>query len=87
MRRRDKIKILHWDHNGFCLYYRRLEKGRFQWPTTQEHGTLTISRHQLQWLLDGLALDQPKLTGRCTPVLSFDEKDFGDPVPAGRNGS
>src|SRR5690606_16051418 len=57
-RRRDKMKILHWDHNGFWLYYRRLEKGRFQWPTTQEHGTLTVSRRQLQWLLDGLALDQ-----------------------------
>ena len=57
-RRRDKTKILQWDHNGFCLYYRRLEKGRFQWPTNQEHGTLTVSRRQLQWLLDGLALDQ-----------------------------
>lgn len=56
--RRDKIKILYWDHNVFWLYYRRLEKGRFQWPTTQEHGTLTVSRRQLQWLLDGLALDQ-----------------------------
>jgi len=31
-RQRDKIKILHWDHNGFWLYYRRLERGRFQWP-------------------------------------------------------
>ena len=31
-RYRDKIKILFWDTNGFWLYYRRLEKGRFKWP-------------------------------------------------------
>ncbi|QQX27473.1 IS66 family insertion sequence element accessory protein TnpB [Heyndrickxia sporothermodurans] len=26
---RDKLKILQWDHNGFWLYYRRLERGNF----------------------------------------------------------
>ena len=31
-RKRDKLKILHWEHNGFWLHYRRLEKGKFQWP-------------------------------------------------------
>ena len=31
----DKLKILHWDHNGFWLYYRRLERGRFRWPGRQ----------------------------------------------------
>jgi len=56
-RKRDKLKILRWDHNGFWLYYRRLEKGRFNWPT--EIGpALSISRRQLQWLLDGLTIEQ-----------------------------
>lgn len=55
---RDKLKILYWDHNGFWLYYRRLEKGRFRWPARSGAQTLTISRRQLQWLLDGLTLEQ-----------------------------
>jgi len=54
---RDKLKILYWDHNGFWLYYRRLERGRFRWPKPQQSGEpLAITRRQLQWLLDGLTL-------------------------------
>ncbi len=56
-RRRDKLKVLHWDQNGFWLYYRRLERGTFQWPPHSGR-TLAISRRQLQWLLDGLAIEQ-----------------------------
>jgi transposase len=60
-RDRDKLKILHWDCNGFWLYYRRLERGRFKWPASStEQATLSIDRRQLQWLLDGLALEQRK---------------------------
>jgi len=56
-RQRDKLKILRWDHNGFWLYYRRLERGRFKWPV-QSGAALCISRRQLQWLLDGLSIEQ-----------------------------
>ena len=31
-RGRDKIKLLFWENNGFVLWYKRLEKYRFQWP-------------------------------------------------------
>lgn len=57
-RRRDKLKILYWDLNGFWLFYRRLERGRFQWPAETNTTHVTINRRQLQWLLDGLALEQ-----------------------------
>ena len=57
---RDKLKILYWDHNGFWLYYRRLERGRFRWPDHSSEQTQTVSRRQLQWLLDGLSLEQAK---------------------------
>jgi len=67
-RRRDKLKILQWDHNGFWLYYRRLERGRFQWPAANEGVTLSITRRQLRWLLDGLTFEQrqahPEVTAR-----------------------
>ncbi len=58
-RKRDKLKILHWQHNGFWLYYRRLEKGRFKWPKGHE-GTYPISMREFRWLLDGLEMKQSK---------------------------
>jgi len=57
-RKRDKLKILHWDHNGFWLYYRRLENGLFQWPDHSNTQPLSISPRQLNWLLDGLPHEQ-----------------------------
>ena len=67
-RKRDKLKILHWDHNGFWLYYRRLENGLFQWPDGQTIQPLPISYQQLHWLLDGLPYEQkqahPKVSAK-----------------------
>lgn len=67
-RGRDKLKILHWDHNGFWLYYRRLERGKFYWPSDRSSDPLKISPRQLRWLLDGLSLEQkqahPVVTAR-----------------------
>ncbi|MEI4827973.1 IS66 family insertion sequence element accessory protein TnpB [Bacillus sp. FJAT-53711] len=57
-RSRDKLKILVWEHNGFWLHYRRLEKGTFYWSTGHRGVPLTISRRQLRWLLDGFAFQQ-----------------------------
>lgn len=57
-RSRNKIKILQWEHDGFWLHYKRLEKGIFNWPSNKKSETLNISKRQLRWLLDGLTLDQ-----------------------------
>jgi transposase len=52
---RDKIKILLWQHNGFWLFYRRLERERFRWPAPSGgRAAVTISPRELRWLLDGL---------------------------------
>jgi transposase len=57
-RKRDRIKILRWCHNGFWLYFRRLEKGTFKWPMEGTSETILIGTRELNWLLDGLSLEQ-----------------------------
>lgn len=52
----DKIKLLYWHGNGFCLLYKRLEKGVFPWPESAGHSVWHCGLRELQWLLDGLAL-------------------------------
>lgn len=56
-RRRDKLKILFWQHNGFWLWYRRLERERFRWPEAEANtAAIEVSARELRWLLDGLDL-------------------------------
>lgn len=63
---RNKLKILQWEHNGFWLYYRRLEKGVFQWPKETSSSPMTINIRELNWLLDGLSLDQRQAHKKVT---------------------
>jgi transposase len=58
-RLRTVVKILYWDRNGFCLWQKRLEKGRFRWPESREE-VIKIGYRELQWLLDGLEICQGK---------------------------
>jgi len=60
----NKLKILYWDTNGFCLWYKRLEKHRFKLPNDISE-SLVISSQQLRWLLEGL--DFTKMKGN-TPL-------------------
>lgn len=54
-RKKDTIKVLYWDRNGFCLWQKRLEKHKFQWPIDMG-GVKNVTPQQLGWLLDGLTL-------------------------------
>lgn len=54
-RRRDRIKILAWQDNGFWLLLKRLEAAdRFVWPDGAE--VITLGAAQLHWLLEGIDL-------------------------------
>jgi len=51
---RDRVKILEWDGDGFWLYFKRLEKGHFRWPTPGNEATMTLSGDELTILLDNM---------------------------------
>ena len=51
---RDKVKAVFWDKNGFVLYYKRLDRGKFKLSTSATMDKLEISHDQLQWLFAGL---------------------------------
>lgn len=51
--RRNKLKLLLWERNGFIVWYKRLERERFHWPRRGEEAVVTLTGEQLNWLLDG----------------------------------
>ena len=56
-RRRDRVKILFWDVDGFCIWYKRLERGTFQLLTsTSDDEGIELSYAQLVKLIGGLDL-------------------------------
>lgn len=66
-RAKDKIKILVKESNGFCLVYKRLDRGCFKINFTTQ-GTMSVTKQQLRWLLDGL--DYAALKPLKSPVYS-----------------
>lgn len=56
-RYKNKIKILYWDRNGFCMWQKRLEKNKFFWPKhMSDNNEIILTREQLKWLLEGYNL-------------------------------
>ena len=56
-KRRDKIKLLHWQGSGYLLYYKRLEKGTFEIPRYDPSvGSLSLSYAQMVMIMDGLSI-------------------------------
>ena len=50
---KDKLKILYWDQTGFALWYKRLEKQKFKWPSKVSSQAFELTEQQLAWLLSG----------------------------------
>jgi len=60
-RRGDLVKVLWYDGQGLCLFAKRLEKGRFVWPSPAD-GKVAISPAQLGMLLEGIDWRMPQRT-------------------------
>ena len=52
-RSRKLIKVFYWDGNGFCIWQKKLERGKFGWVSDSEKER-TISLREMKWLLSGI---------------------------------
>ena len=57
-RRGDRLKLLFWDGQGFCLFYKVLERGRFPWPSAAD-GAARLTAAQLAMLWEGIDWRRP----------------------------
>jgi transposase len=56
-RPRNRIKLLHWQGDGFAIYYKRLEKGTYELPEAKDTGaSIEIGMQQLMLILEGISL-------------------------------
>ena len=68
-KRADRIKILWWDGQGFCLFYKCLDRGRFTWPkgvgvisdanNSVIHDNIRVTKAQLSMLIEGIDWRNP----------------------------
>ena len=56
----DRIKIFCIDEQGFCMYSKRMEKGKFAWPKNREQGKIGITKAQLSMLMEGIDWRTPR---------------------------
>jgi transposase len=57
-KRGDRVKLLYWDGQGFCLYYKVLQRGRFPWPSAGD-GAARLTSAQLAMLWEGIDWRRP----------------------------
>jgi len=68
-RRRDRVKVLFWDRSGFVLWYKRLEKGVFRFPSA-EAGSVEVEAAELMLLLEGIDLAGSRRRERWVPACA-----------------
>lgn len=56
----NKIKMLYWNSDGFCLLYKRKEKGKFNFPKHFSGETFTVTVQELSWFIHGLHIEEIK---------------------------
>ena len=54
----NKLKLIYWDRNGFCLYYKILSREKFKIPKILS--VKSINHDEMRWLFDGLDFEKTK---------------------------
>jgi transposase len=66
-RPRNRIKLLHWQGDGFAIYYKRLEKGTYEMPEINStSASIELDAQQLLLILEGISLLSVKKRRRYT---------------------
>ncbi len=73
-RRRDRVKILCWDHGGFVLWYKRLERGRFQVSFSEGATEMKLDGPSLAMLLDGIDCSHVRRPRHWQPKLRDNDR-------------
>ena len=69
---RNRIKLLRWEHDGFSIYYKRLERGRIELPKKTTNGfAQPLAYAHLVMMLKGISLEQRVKRAR----FSFEQKE------------
>jgi transposase len=68
-KRRDRLKILYWDKDGFALWYKRLEKGTFRFPEAKD-GRVEVTPAEMAAVLEGIDLSRARRFPRFSLPVS-----------------
>jgi len=69
-RYRNRIKLLHWQGDGFAIFHKRLERGTYEIPKQNNNSqTIQLTPHQLQFILEGIVLSGIKKRKRYEHVV------------------
>ena len=72
---RNRLKVLYWDGSGLWICAKRLEKGRFSWPSDGEHSArVTLSQEELSLLLGGIDLTRTRRKNWYRKEVALSEK-------------
>ena len=67
-RKKNTMKALYFDRDGFVLLQKRLDNGKFQWPRNASE-VRPLTRQEFRWLMEGLSIDQPKAIQPANPQM------------------
>jgi transposase len=72
---RNRLKVLYWDGSGLWICAKRLERGRFSWPSDGEQSArVTLSQEELSLLLGGIDLTRTRRKNWYRKEVELSEK-------------